>query len=275
MTPGPIALAGNASTSGGVEQLRQAVDRHLPTAQRQRTAGHAAERLRRQRHPGRRGRDLHGRQRTCPSGSEAATTSGCVTADPLYDPTDFTPGGGDTGTVLISPLIKPGTVSSTYYNHYSTLRTLEDLLLTGQSCTEPSNADTPLAAGTVCGGLDGQGHIGYAAQAGLADFGPDVFTAQSFTPVPAPPGFPGGLRQRVERPVLPGARQPRPPGSERSAGGGGFGGSGGAAGAPAAEATAATAVTAATGPPRPATAETAATAATAPARPRSGSTESG
>jgi hypothetical protein len=126
---------------------------------------------------------------TCPSGSEAATTSGCVTADPLFDPTDFTPGGGDTGTVLISPLIKPGTVSSTYYNHYSMLRTLEDLLLTGQTCTEPSNADTPLVAGTVCGGLDDQGHIGYAAQSGLAAFGPDVFTAANFTPVATPPGF--------------------------------------------------------------------------------------
>ena len=126
---------------------------------------------------------------SCPSGSEAATTSGCVTVDPLYDPTDFTPGGGDTGTVLISPLIKPGTVSSTYYNHYSTLRTLEDLLLTGRSCTEPSNTDTPLSAGTVCGGLDAKGHLGYAAQAGLASFGPDVFTAQSFTTVTAPPGY--------------------------------------------------------------------------------------
>ena len=125
----------------------------------------------------------------CPSGSEAATTSGCVTVDPLYDPTDFTPGGGDTGTVLISPLIKPGTVSSTYYNHYSTLRTMEDLLLTGQTCTEPSTADTPLAAGTVCGGLDGKGHLGYAAQAGLATFGTDVFTAQSFTTLSSPPGF--------------------------------------------------------------------------------------
>jgi hypothetical protein len=112
-----------------------------------------------------------------------------VTSDPLYDPTDFTPGGGDTGTVLISPLIKPGTVSSTYYNHYSTLRTLEDLLLTGQTCTNPSNADTPLVTGTVCGGLDGQGHIGYAAQAGLAAFGPDVFTAQSFTAVTFPSGY--------------------------------------------------------------------------------------
>jgi hypothetical protein len=83
--------------------------------------------------------------------------------------------------VLISSLIKPGTVSSTFYNHYSTLRSLEDLFLTGRTCTEPSNADTPLVAGSVCGGLDGQGHLGYAAQAGLGDFGPDVFTAQQFT----------------------------------------------------------------------------------------------
>jgi hypothetical protein len=126
---------------------------------------------------------------TCPSGSEAATTTGCVTAEPLYDPTDFTAGGGDTGTVLISPLIKPGTVSSTYYNHYSMLRTLEDLLLTGHSCSEPSNADTPLVAGNVCGGLDGQGHLGYAAQPGLASFGPSVFTAQRFSVVAAPKGF--------------------------------------------------------------------------------------
>ena len=80
---------------------------------------------------------------TCPSGDEAATTSGCVTADPLYDPTDFTPGGGDTGTVLISPLIKPGTVSSTYYNHYSTLRTMEDLFLTGRTCTRAQQCRHP------------------------------------------------------------------------------------------------------------------------------------
>jgi hypothetical protein len=113
---------------------------------------------------------------SCPSANEAATTSGCVTSDPLFDATDFSPGGGDTGSVLISPYITAGTVSSDYYNHYSWLRTMEDLLLTGASCTEPSNADTPLAAGTVCGGLDGAGHIGYAAQPGLASFGPDVFT---------------------------------------------------------------------------------------------------
>jgi hypothetical protein len=126
---------------------------------------------------------------SCASGDEAATTAGCISADPLFDPTDFTPGGGDTGTVLISPLIKPGTVSSTSYNHYSMLRTLEDLLLTGKSCTNPSNADTPLAAGTLCGGLDGQGHIGYAAQAGLASFGPDVFTAEHFSAITGPLGY--------------------------------------------------------------------------------------
>ena len=123
----------------------------------------------------------------CPSGNEAATTAGCVTADPLYDATDFTPGGGDTGSVLISPLIKPGTVSGTYYNHYSWLRTMEDLLLTGQTCTDPSNADTPLPAGTLCGGLDNQGHLGYAAQPGLKTFGTDIFNVDSFRPANVPP----------------------------------------------------------------------------------------
>jgi hypothetical protein len=168
---------------------------------------------------------------TCPSGSEAATTAGCVTADPLYDPTDFTPGGGDTGTLLISPLIKPGTVSSTDYNHYSTLRTLEDLFLTGKTCTEPNNADTPLVAGSVCGGLDGQGHLGYAAQAGLASFGPDVFTAQHFSVVTAPPGYStvsGSGSSALYCPkgvdLGPGVRDSHP-------GSGGYGGLGGAAGA--------------------------------------------
>ena len=135
---------------------------------------------------------------SCPSGNEAATTTGCVTADPLFDGTDFTPGGGDTGSVLISSLIKPGTVSGTYYNHYSWLRTMEDLLLTGRTCTNPVNADTPLVVGSVCGGLDGAGHLGYAAQPGLASFGPDVFTAQSFSPVPTSVGKgPHGHGHRV------------------------------------------------------------------------------
>jgi len=92
------------------------------------------------------------------------------TVDPLYDATDATPGGGNTGSVLISPLIKPGTTSSTYYNHYSWLRTMEDIF--GVSSGRDRDK---LAAGTVSGGLDGQGHLGFAAQKGLAPFGEDVF----------------------------------------------------------------------------------------------------
>jgi hypothetical protein len=80
-------------------------------------------------------------------------------SDPLYDATDETTGGGDTGSVLISPYITPGSVSTVLYNHYSWLRTMEDLFKV--------KASSP--------GLDNKGHIGYAAQPGLAPFGPDVF----------------------------------------------------------------------------------------------------
>jgi hypothetical protein len=38
----------------------------------------------------------------------------------------FGPGGGRTGTVLVSPFIKPGTWNDTGYNHYSLLRTIEN-----------------------------------------------------------------------------------------------------------------------------------------------------
>jgi hypothetical protein len=92
------------------------------------------------------------------------------TADPQWDATHPTPGGGDTGSVLISPFIKPGTSSSKFYNHYSWLRTMEDLFRVSKG-----HDHKKLPAGTVSGGLDGKGHIGYAAQAGLAGFGADVF----------------------------------------------------------------------------------------------------
>jgi hypothetical protein len=102
-------------------------------------------------------------------GDPADLTAG-ETADPLFDAKDATPGGGDTGSVLISPFIKPGTVSTVFYNHYSWLRTMEDLF------DVSSGHDTAaLPAGSVSGGLDGQGHIGYAAQPGLRPFGSDVF----------------------------------------------------------------------------------------------------
>ncbi len=51
-------------------------------------------------------------------------------------PYDIQPGhqshGGDrTGAVLLSPFIKPGTVSTTPYNHYSMLKSLEDIFQVG------------------------------------------------------------------------------------------------------------------------------------------------
>jgi hypothetical protein len=79
--------------------------------------------------------------------------------DPLFDATDATNGGGDTGSVLISPYITPGTATTVYYNHYSWLRTMEDLFEVAQASP----------------GLDGEGHLGYAAQPVLAPFGRDVF----------------------------------------------------------------------------------------------------
>ena len=79
--------------------------------------------------------------------------------DPLFSATGAATGGGDTGSVLISPYIRPGSVSTRFYNHYSWLRTMEDLFNVGWAAP----------------GLDGQGHIGYAAQPGLAPFGRDVF----------------------------------------------------------------------------------------------------
>jgi hypothetical protein len=68
-------------------------------------------------------------------------------------------GGGQVGAVLLNPrYIVAGTDNTTgTYNHYSALRSYEDLL------------------GLRRGGTDGFGHLGFAAQPGLAPFGRDVF----------------------------------------------------------------------------------------------------
>jgi hypothetical protein len=60
------------------------------------------------------------------------------------------PGGGDVGAVLLSPCIAPGTVTQQPYNHYTMLRSVEDVF--------------------------GLPHIGYAQLPGEAPFGPDIFT---------------------------------------------------------------------------------------------------
>ena len=62
------------------------------------------------------------------------------------------PGGGRVGAVVLSPLVKPNTVSDVPYNHYSTLRWVEDQF--------------------------GVSHLGYAAADGLVTFGTDVFGGQ-------------------------------------------------------------------------------------------------
>jgi hypothetical protein len=97
---------------------------------------------------------------------------------------DTTPGGGITGAVFISRFIKPGSVTDQPYNHYSWLRSMEDLF-------------------HLDGGLDDLGHLGYAAMPGLRPFGGDVYnnpSGQALPPAPsgsivypavASPGFTG------------------------------------------------------------------------------------
>jgi hypothetical protein len=72
------------------------------------------------------------------------------------------PGGGQVGAVLFNKkFIQAGTVNNTgVYNHYSALRSYEDIL------------------GITTGGDDGYGHLGFAAKAGLQPFGADVFNGK-------------------------------------------------------------------------------------------------
>jgi hypothetical protein len=68
-------------------------------------------------------------------------------------------GGDRTGAVLLSPFVRPGTVSYTPFNHYSLLKTLEDIYQT-------------------------DGYLGYAGQPGLVGF--FGFTASDIAPRRAP-----------------------------------------------------------------------------------------
>jgi phosphatidylinositol-3-phosphatase len=63
------------------------------------------------------------------------------------------PGGGRVGAVMVSPCVKPGTVSRQKYNHYSLLRSIE------------RNFKLP--------------YLGYAGQAGLRPFGTDILNRPS------------------------------------------------------------------------------------------------
>ena len=75
-------------------------------------------------------------------------------------------GGGRTGAVLLSPFIDPGTVDRVAYNHFSLLRSIEDIF--------------------------GLGHLGYAGMPGLRALGADAFTCYR-------PGTPRAHRGRLPR----------------------------------------------------------------------------
>ncbi len=99
-----------------------------------------------------------------PTGPVTSVVLGARTAatDPMFDAAHATLGGGNVGMVLISKFNKPGTTDGTFYNHYSFLRSLEDLFSVAKASP----------------GLDGKGHLGFAAQTGLKAFGKDVFNNQ-------------------------------------------------------------------------------------------------
>jgi hypothetical protein len=85
--------------------------------------------------------------------AQAIDASACCSEQPGPNsarPGVIGPGGGRIGAVLLSPFIAPGTVSNVPYNHYSMLRSVEDLF-----------GLTP--------------HLGFAAPEELRTFGSDVF----------------------------------------------------------------------------------------------------
>jgi len=88
--------------------------------------------------------------------SDAAACCGEPSGPNAERPGISGPGGGRVGAVLLSRLIKPGTVSDVPYNHYSMLRSVEAAL--------------------------GLPYLGYAGLPGLASFGADVFGAPAGQP---------------------------------------------------------------------------------------------
>ncbi|HWD86334.1 MAG TPA: alkaline phosphatase family protein [Solirubrobacteraceae bacterium] len=82
--------------------------------------------------------------------SDASSCCGEIAGPMTSEPGVIGPGGGDVGAVLLSPCIKPGTVTRQPYNHYTMLRSVEDIFHLG--------------------------HLGYAQLPGERTFGSDVFT---------------------------------------------------------------------------------------------------
>jgi phosphatidylinositol-3-phosphatase len=91
-----------------------------------------------------------------PSSGEFSDSSSCC-GQPLFpnapstSPSGTPRGGGAVGALLLSPYVKGGTTSQEPFNHFSLLRTIEDLF--------------------------GLGHLGYASLSAVKSFEPGMFTA--------------------------------------------------------------------------------------------------
>src|SRR3954453_2356282 len=85
-------------------------------------------------------------------GTSAASSTACCnepTGPNTPQPGIFGPGGGRVGALVISPFVKAGSTNETPYNHYSLLRSTEEVF--------------------------GLPFLGYANQSGLKSFGSDVY----------------------------------------------------------------------------------------------------
>jgi hypothetical protein len=88
-----------------------------------------------------------------PSSGEFEDSSSCCgqPAYPNYTSPEIDHGGGDVGALLLSPFVKGGTTSQDPYNHFSLLRTIEDVF--------------------------GLGHLGYAALPAVKSFSTALLNA--------------------------------------------------------------------------------------------------
>jgi hypothetical protein len=92
------------------------------------------------------------------SASDASSCCGEIPGPGSPSPGLTGPGGGRVGAVVLSPCITPGTVSQQGYNHYTLLRSVEDIF--------------------------GLTHLGYAGLPGGRAFGSDIFNRRC-TPSPS------------------------------------------------------------------------------------------
>jgi phosphatidylinositol-3-phosphatase len=152
------------------------------------------------------------------SSGDTASAASCCHEPYAADgqpPGGYGPGGGQVGAVVLSPFVAPNTKTTNEYNHYSLLRTVEDVLHLG------GGDDKPAAKGHV--GLAADYFSGYTQ----ASFGDDVFTNPSYvppanltvdTPMPAPGGdaTSAGAGDTTSSGGLAGATSPYGAGTSRS-----------------------------------------------------------